>query len=451
MRKHVWSGVLVFVFTASLAAAVAATAVASGVTTATPAAALAADPLWAGVYDGPAGTQNRLALGVAVDAAGSSYVAGAAYAHKFGDSPAVPWLVKYAADGSLVWERSPSGVVANGQFGGVTAMPNGDLLAWGQTGTRGAGILIVRYRTDGTRLWATKVMSHVRTGSGADDVAIDSRGAAYVAGSIGRRTGSDAILVKLAPTGQVLWQRRIAGGPGRLDGLWTVAVGRNDDVYACGVVRDLGLFVSYTPSGTKRWSALSATVAGSDLVAARSGAVYLCARAGATHHTALVRAYSPSGRLLWGRRVSPQGRAGGFTRIRLDAGGNVICAGGLGGDTPTTFLVAKFTTHGSPVFRAAWSPGKGAIAQANGLECAADGSIFVCGTSFGPDVDRLVVVPYSASGSRGEPMLHETPLYDEFAEASALSPSGPIVVGWLRSTTDRHVNAITVQFPTPAP
>jgi outer membrane protein assembly factor BamB len=451
MRKHVWSAVLVFVFTASLAAAVAATAVATGLATAPPAAALAADPLWASVYAGPAGTQNRLAQGVAVDASGASYVAGAAYAHKFGDSPTVPWLVKYAPDGSLVWERSASAVVANGQFVGVTAMSNGDLLAWGRAGTRGAGILVVRYRTDGTRLWATKVMSHVSKGSEAYDVAVDSRGAVYVAGTIGRLIGSDAILVKLAPSGRMLWQRTIAGGSGRLGGLVSVAVGRNDDVYACGSVRDQGLFVSYSPSGTKRWSALSATVAGSDLVAARSGAVYLCARAGATHHTALLRAYSPGGRLLWGRRVSPQGRAGGFTQVRLDAGGHLICAGGLGGDTPTTFLVAKFTTHGSLVFRDAWSPGKGAIAQAQGLECAADGSIFVCGTSLGPDADRLVVVPYSASGSRGEPMLHETPLYDEFAETSALSPSGPIIVGWLQSTTDWHVNAITVQFPTPAP
>jgi hypothetical protein len=445
MRKLVWLVVpVIFVFIASVAATAVATAVA-------PASALAADPLWARVYTGPAGTQNQLTQGVAVDASGASYVAGTAFAHKFGDSPTVPWLVKYAPDGTLIWERSPSDVVAHGWFFGVTALPSGNILAWGQVGTSGAGILIVEYRPDGTRRWASKVLGGVSRRSAAYDVAVDSRGDAYVAGTIGRRAGADAILVKLAPGGRVLWQRTIAGDSGHFNGLVTVAVGRNDYIYACGAVRAHGLFVSYTPSGTKRWSALSATVWGSDLVAARSGAVYLCAGAGTTHNTAMVRAYTPGGRLLWGRRVRPQGRDGAFSQVRLDAGGNVICAGGLGGDTPRTFLVAKFNPHGSLVFRDAWSPGKDGVAQARGLECAPDGSIFVCGTSFGPDVDRLVVVPYSASGARGEPMVHETALYDEYAEASALSPSGPVIAGWLQSTTDRHVNAITVQFPTPTP
>ena len=230
MRKLVCRAAsVIFVCTVSFTAAVATLAVVVGVATGAP-GALAAGPLWASIYAGPAGTQSRCALGVAVDASGASYVAGAAYAHKFVDSPTVPWFVKYAPDGSLVWERSPSGVVANGQFAGVTAMPNGDMLAWGQAGTRGAGILVVRYRTDGTRLWATKVMSHVTEGSEANDVAVDSRGAAYVAGSIGRRAGSDAILVKLAPTGRVLWRRTIAGGSGRSGMLVIVTVGRNDYV-----------------------------------------------------------------------------------------------------------------------------------------------------------------------------------------------------------------------------
>ena len=196
---------------------------------------------------------------------------------------------------------------------------------------------------------------------------------------------------------------------------------------------------------------MSTTVSGNDLVAARSGAVYLCGGVGRTNSTALLRAYTPGGRLLWGRRVRPQGRAGAFSQVTLDAGGRVICAGGLGGDTPVSFLVARFDAHGSLIFRDAWSPGDDAVAQACGLECAADGSIFVCGTSFGPDVNRLVMVPYSASGSRGEPMLYETAQYNDYAEATALSPSGPIVAGWLQSTTDQHVDAITAQFPTPAP
>ena len=443
MRKLAWLALpVIFVFVAS----VAATALAAAMT---PASALA-DPLWASVYTGPAGTHDPSAGGVAVDASGASYVAGAAYSHTSGDSPDVPWLVKYAPDGSLVWQESPSGVVANGQFAGVTALPGGDMLAWGQAGASGAGILAVRYRPDGTRLWATKVMGHVRKGSSeAYDVAVDSHGAAYVAGTIGRRAGTDAILVKLAPTGRVLWQRTIAGDRASSNWLATVAVGRNDYVYACGDVRAQGLLVSYTPSGKKRWSALSAKVWGSDLVAAASGAVYLCGQAGAIHHTALLRAYSPGGRLLWGRRVSSSGQDGGFSQVRLDAGGNVICAGGLGGDTPTTFLVAKFSAHGSLIFRAAWSPADHGVVQARGLECAADGTIFVCGTSFGPDVDRLVVVPYSASGARGEPMVHETALYDEHAVASALSPSGPVVAGLLQATASRRVDAITVQFPTP--
>lgn len=427
-----------------------------------PSAALAASPLWTALYNGPAGAESQRAQAVAVAPDGAIYVAGIA-TNTFGKADVVPWLVKYASDGTQAWAVCPSDVVKHGQFVGVTVMLDGDVLAWGATGRYGADLLLVRYRPDGTRRWVARIKSGVDAGSLPADVAVDAHGDIYVAGTIGNRTTYDGILAKLGPSGRLLWRRSIAGDPNQYDGLTAVAVGRRDNVYACGYItrhrNSRWLVLSYTSAGSRRWMRTGTSLVGgaSDLTIAPSGVIYACGGSVDSRQFALLRAYRSDGKLLFGRRMY-SGQAGlgaGFRFVKFDAEGHVVCAGDTNtryawGDYASDFLTAEYDAQGSLFFRDVWSGASGREDWVYGLECASDGSVLVCGESMGSESCSLVVIPYGSAGVRGEPMFSGTgSAFDEDSRASAMSAAGPVVVGSQEFATDGHIHALTVQFPSP--
>jgi len=142
------------------------------------------------------GPDFDLGAGVALASDGSIYLAGST--HSFGAGDEDIFLVKFAADGSLVWQRTFG--TGGAEFASAVAVgPDGSVYVAGTSANTHA--LLVKFSPDGNLIWQT-TWGGTNT-EFANGVAVASDGSIYLTGfttSFGM--GFDnAFLVKFAPDG----------------------------------------------------------------------------------------------------------------------------------------------------------------------------------------------------------------------------------------------------------
>jgi hypothetical protein len=224
------------------------------------------------------GTANDQGLGVAIDAAGNSYVTGATTSTDFPVTPGAydttfngasdAYVAKYDPSGTLLWatylggsgDEAPTGIAVDG---------SGDVYVTGQTGdasfptTAGAFQTSIHSSQDGfvAKINATGtalVYSTFLGGSGADyggfGMAVDSSGDAYIGGSTrssdfpttpgafrpskpGFGGVNSATVTELNPSGSALVFSTYLGGTSSTfnEGVYGIAVDVSGSVYVTGV------------------------------------------------------------------------------------------------------------------------------------------------------------------------------------------------------------------------
>src|SRR5712691_6016269 len=261
------------------------------------------------------GVGSEVASRVAVTPDGSVYLAGTT--HSFGVNSPNIFLVKYDAAGTLVWQRTwPGPDTLGDEAGDVAVAPDGmavyvtgatggdavllkfdsngtlawDRTWWGGTGSeRGEGVavaadgsvyvaggtersfrpasndpgdlFVVKFDSAGTVVWQ-KIWGTELDGEDGQGVAVAPDGHIYVAG-VGPRPGAvsggaDTVLLKLDPSGNLLWQRAYSAGD-IVDARGGVTVGPDNSIYVAGAITeprtfDLdALLVKFTPAGDLAW------------------------------------------------------------------------------------------------------------------------------------------------------------------------------------------------------
>jgi hypothetical protein len=185
--------------------------------------------LWQQTWGGPI---NEIARGVATAPDGGVYVAGEG--NSFFANDAI--LLRYASDGTLVWQRDwHEGTIQDLTSGeSVTVGPDGNVYLTGFAGITGVGqhIFLVKFTSDGSVIWESTSGGEAESGL---DVALGSNGNIYVTGSTLVGDTSDTLVTQFAPDGKirgsVTW-----GGPGNDYGD-AVAVGAAGAVYVAGVAQ----------------------------------------------------------------------------------------------------------------------------------------------------------------------------------------------------------------------
>lgn len=181
--------------------------------------------VWERTWETPAGGLPR---DIAASPDGGIYVGGLAYPRGF--------VAKFAADGALVWDRTYLAPAPTGftDFEGLGATPDGGIVVVGSfMPTFDQEVLIVRFAADGALLYERS------WGGGSEEIGVDAAvaadGTAYVVGETRTFSGgnhADLFILKVLPSGRAR-EARTWGGPmgdfGR-----TVAIGENGDLFVAG-------------------------------------------------------------------------------------------------------------------------------------------------------------------------------------------------------------------------
>ena len=232
-----------------------------------PAAGAASLPL---VWSGDLSTADSAGFtSVATGPDGAVYAAGYGARNDAGTTSSL-LLVKYVDTGATVsqaWVVMPAGAYMTAAKVAVDA--SGDVIVAGTQGPmafHGAGsdIVVLRFSPAGDLLWKATYDGAPHRSDYVKDLAVDERGNAVVVGaSAGGRTGRDYITVKFLTDGSRAWARRYAG-TSDFDEARSVAVDSRGNVYVTGQSRVPArkpgvsgpprvVTISYSPTGARRW------------------------------------------------------------------------------------------------------------------------------------------------------------------------------------------------------
>jgi uncharacterized delta-60 repeat protein len=401
---------LVLLLTVAVAAAVPAGA-----------ATLQSETTWGGPV-------SEVTNGSALAADGSSYLTGFTTSFDQSGQQNV-FLVKFAPDASLAWQRRWNGPEPFGNDEGADAAvgPDGEVYAAGSTLGAGGDALLLKFSSEGSLVWQ-------RSWGGAlldraQAVAVGADGSIYVVGSTSSFDDSLFVL-KFTSDGTLVWQR--VWGPARGDG---VAVGPDGSIYVAGTAPDGSggadvVVLKVDPAGSLLWQRAYSTSETADargrLAVGSDGSVYV---AGAVQDStrkvvvdALLVKFDQDGNLVWDRTWG--GRSGDVSgAVRVAADGTVLWAGdtnsyGAGSDD-------GFLLHVSPDGKAldgdTW--GGTGIDHFAGVDAAASGTISLGGTTEGPPFSFLRA-PTKTARPRGTVSTPVTPLLE--ATGTVVDPGGTV-------------------------
>lgn len=340
------------------------------------AATIASETSWGGAV-------SEVTSGVAVAADGSTYLTGFTTSFDpFGQLQL--FLVKHGADGTITWQRTWEGP---DQFG----------------------------NDEGT------------------DVAVASDGSVYVTGSTQGNLG-DALLLKLASDGSLLWQRRWDSGATE-HGV-AVALAGDGSVYVVGgtTLGEGDLFLlRFAADGTLVSQRILGPASGDGVAVAADGSVFVtgtAARPGGGADVVLAK-FDPAGTLAWQRAYSGSEIADARGGVTVAADGSAFVAGAIQATSPKVVvdaLIVRFDADGTMLWDRGWGGRSGDVG--GGVAALPDGSVVLVGdsNSFGAGSDDAFVLRLSPEG-KGVDANTWGGLGIDHAEDAVIAADGTLVVG----------------------
>jgi hypothetical protein len=237
----------------------------------------------------------------------------------------------------------------------------------------------------------------------AEAVAVDSARNVYIAGSVDTDGRGSFAVVKLSPQGSVLWTGHYSGSRGGVGGsALAVATDSAGNVYAAGFTGDGVIFnnnidylvVAFGADGTERWAQrydgpASGFDQASEIAVDATGNAYVSGFSyGQNQNQAndwTTHKYSPSGTLLWERRLSGPGTNDDrVADMMLGPDGNLVLTGftkntgdGLTNDIETV----TYDPAGNVVWQRRWTDTATSHETPVDLDIDAAGRIAVTGTT----------------------------------------------------------------------
>ena len=418
---------------------------------------------WVARYNGP-GNGYDWASAVAVDSDGNVYVTGESPGSGTYSDYAT---IKYAAAGTLLWERRYNGP-GNGDDCAYPLAVDSDGNVYVTGGSTGSSTsydyATIKYDTNGIEEWVARYNG---AGCNANALAVDSDGNVYVTGeSIGSGTGADYTTVKYNADGVEQWVAYYNGPGNGGDYTYAVAVDGVGNVYVTGQSLGIGTYSDYTTikydaNGNEQWVArYNGPGNGYDYANALAvdtvGNVYVTGYSvgnGTGSDYATVK-YDTDGNEQWVARYSGPGNSGDLAyALAVDAAGNVYVTGGsIGIGTGNDCATIKYDAAGTQLWVARYNgPGNGYDA-AYALDTDEAGNIYITGGSTGSGTGNdCATIKYDAAGNQLWVAHYNGPGdgYDD-AYALAVDVAGNVYVTGTSQGIGTSWDYVTIKYATPA-
>jgi uncharacterized delta-60 repeat protein len=291
--------------------------------------------------------------------------------------------------GSDVAEGVASAVDGSSYVVGIT-----DSFTTDQFGNPSPKIFVVKFAPDGSLTWQRIWNGTTIRGLGRPAVAVSADGSVYVTG-VTADNGNDAVLLKFDANGTLLWERAW-GGAASDEGL-AVATASDGSVYIAGTATSFGpsssgLFVvKFDSAGNLVWQKISDGAAGNAVAVGPAGSVYA---AGTTprpnqigNFDIVVLKITAAGSLVWQRTYSAGEVVDPRGRMAAGADGSIVMVGAIQTVSrraaDIAALIVKLTSDGALVFDKQFDGRTNETGE--GVAIAPDDTIYVAGTttSFG--------------------------------------------------------------------
>ena len=277
-------------------------------------------------------------------------------------------------------------------------------------GTPSPKIFVVKFAPDGSLTWQKIWNGTTIRGLGRPDVAVSADGSVYVTG-VTAENGGDAVLLKFDANGALLWER-IWGGPASDQG-FAVATAPDGAIYIAGTATSFGpssagLFVvKFDSAGNLVWQRISDGAAGNAVAVAPDGSIYA---AGTTPRNDIgefdmvVLKIEAAGDLVWQRTYSAGEVVDPRGRMATGSDGSIVIAGAIQAPrhqfVDIAALIVKVTSDGALVFDKQFA---GRVSETgDGVAVAADNTIYVAGTttSFGAGFQDAFMLHVQSTGKK---------------------------------------------------
>ena len=293
---------------------------------------------WAQRYDGP-GINSDFAEQVVVDAAGNAYVTGFSYGADFDFDWAT---LKFAADGTLLWERRldvPGR--SDDRAADMALLPGGSIIVSGVTQPGGEqfpdnDVETVAYDPQGTVVWQARWSDTAGSHEMVFDLDVDASGRIAITGTTQENPSPYVppfpVTLRYDASGALLQTIRSDGGA-------SVDVDAAGNVFVAGhFVTSPSTVAKFSASGSRVWSAPLTVGAGDALralfvAADAAGAVTVAATVSDTstgNGDYLTIRFAPDGRELWRHRFGGPGDPGQNDQVAgvaIDAAGAALVTG----------------------------------------------------------------------------------------------------------------------------
>ena len=281
--------------------------------------------------------------------------------------------------------------VATAADGSAYLVGSTDSFAFDQFGQPATRIFIVKIFNGGVvwqRIWNGPTIVGVTDSS----VAVAADGSVYVAG-ITADGGGDAVLLKFAPNGDLLWER--AWGGAAFDSAGAVATHSDGSVYVAGRATSFGassagVFVlRFDAAGNLTWQRYWDDAAGFEAMAVTSdGSIYAASSklrpdSNFSQFDVMVLKLNPAGSLAWARTYGAGEVVDARGGMAAAADGSIYTAGAIqaekGGIVGIAALVLKIGADGSLLFGKECCTKGGDTGE--GIAVAPDGTVLLAGTT----------------------------------------------------------------------
>jgi len=353
------------------------------------------------------------------------------------------------AQGQTLQSQTTWGAPGAEFSGGVATAPDGsayltgtsDSFAVDQFGAPDPRIFVLKFAPDGSLAWQR--IWNGRSVHGKPAVTVANDGSVYVTGLSFINDDGNAVLLKFSAAGALIWER--VWGGSQAEGGTAVATDAVDgSVYIGGRTTSFppsstGLFiVKFNAAGTLLWQKIWDNVSGEAVTVAPDGSVYAAATAprpgGLAEFDVHALKITPGGSLVWARsyRAGEVVDARGGMAAAPDSG-SIAIAGAIqapagGGIVDLAALLVKIDANGNLKFDREFG-GKGGE-DASGVAIAQDGSVYMSGTStsFGAGSQDAFVVRVQANGKAGDAATWGGPGF-ETGGGVGLTSGGTVVLG----------------------